>query len=285
MPLHASLRRLDAVLLGPVPIQCVGGTRRFIVELAFFAAKQARACLFAAALLVAMACVPRAGLAGVARYDVLLGYALLLQAWLLWRRIETWDEAKAIAVFHLTGFALEAFKVSPAIGSWSYPDAAWSKLFGVPLFAGFMYAAVGSYVMQAWRMLALRVERHPPYWMTGALAAAMYVNLFTHHALGDFRWQLGALALGLYARCSVVFTPLDRERRMPLLLGFVLIGFFIWLAENFGTLLGVWRYPHQAIDWAPVQIGKWSSWAMLALLSFSLVTQLKHVKARIQLAP
>jgi uncharacterized membrane protein YoaT (DUF817 family) len=32
---------------------------------------------------------------------------------------------------------------------------------------------------------------------------------------------------------------------MPLLLGLVLIGFFVWLAENLGTFFGVWRYPNQ----------------------------------------
>ena len=34
---------------------------------------------------------------------------------------------------------------------------------------------------------------------------------------------------------TVAFKPLDRERRMPLLLSFVLIGFFIWLAKNIST--------------------------------------------------
>ena len=284
MPFHAALRRVDAALLRPRALPLLDHPKRLAVEFGFFFAKQARACLFGAVLCLAILLVPRAGIGGVARYDVLLLIAIGLQAWLLWRRIETRDEAKAIALFHLCGFVLEAFKVSPGIRSWSYPDDAVTKLLGVPLFSGFMYAAVGSYIMQAWRMLRLRVERHPPYWMTGALAFAMYVNLFTHHRFGDHRWLLAAFALGLYARCRVVFTPLDRERRMPLLLGFVLIGFVIWLAENFGSFFGVWRYPNQLLGWAPVDIGKWPSWAMLAMLSFSLVTQLKHVKARIQLA-
>ena len=57
---------------------------------------------------------------------------------------------------------------------------------------------------------------------------------------------LAACALGLYARTTVVFRPLDRERRMPLLLAFVLIGFFIlalsWV-YRFGALFarsGCW---------------------------------------------
>jgi len=129
------------------------------------------------------------------------------------------------------------------------------------------------------------VERHPPYWMAFALAAALYLNLFTHHYFGDFRWHLLALSLGLYARCDIVFTPMDRERRMPFLLAFTLVGFFIWLAENIGTFFGVWRYPNQIGAWATVSLGKWSSWTMLAMMSFAIVSTLKHVKARIQLAP
>lgn len=32
---------------------------------------------------------------------------------------------------------------------------------------------------------------------------------------------------------------------MPTALAFVLIGVFLWLAENAGTLLNTWRYPDQ----------------------------------------
>lgn len=285
MPVAFILNRLDAWLLNDRPHPALSGWRRFCLEFLAFGVKQARACLFAGAFFGAVFLVPRSGIGGLPRYDVLLAFALVLQAWMLWRKVETWDEAKTIAIFHLAGFALEAFKVSGGIRSWSYPDPAYTKLLGVPLFSGFMYAAVGSYVMQSWRIMKLRVVHHPPFWMTALLAAAMYANFFTHHALPDFRWYLTALGLGLYARCMVVFIPLDRERRMPLFLGFVLIGFFIWIAENMGTFFGIWRYPNQMGAWATVSMGKWHAWAMLALLSFTLVTNLKHVKARIHIAP
>lgn len=251
----------------------------------WFGVEQARSCVFAGAFFAAVLLVPDGGIGPVHRYDVLLVWALVLQATLVLARIETLDEAKVIVVFHVFGFALEVFKTSPAIGSWSYPGEGVTMVAGVPLFAGFMYAAVGSYVMQAWRRLQLRVERHPPYWMTGLLAAAMYLNFFTHHFWVDVRWYLAALALGLYARCTIAFTPLDRERRMPFLLGFILVGFFIWLAENAGTLFDLWRYPHQEGAWQAVRLGTWSSWTMLAIICFAVVSNLKHVKERIQLAP
>ncbi len=283
--LHPLLTALDQHLHAAGAPRALEGWRRFALEFWYFGVKEARACLFAGLFFAAVFLVPRAGVLGLARYDVLLVIALGIQGWMLWRKLETFDEFKTILVFHALGFALEAFKVSAGIKSWSYPDPALTKVFGVPLFSGFMYAAVGSYIMQAWRLFDLRIERHPPYWMTTLIAVAIYLNFFTHHYLGDYRWTFAAIALGLYARCMVVFRPLDRDRRMPLLLAFMLIGFFIWLAENLGTFFGVWRYPNQMGAWAAVHIGKWSSWSLLVMMTFTIVTNLKHVKERIHLAP
>ncbi len=154
---------------------------------------------------------------------------------MVWTGLETRDELKAISLFHLLGIALELFKTSKSIGSWSYPDFAYTKVWGVPLFSGFMYASVGSYIIQAWRLFDLKIIHHPPYWMATTIALALYANFFTHHFIGDYRWYLAACALGLYARSTVTFRPYRYELRMPLVVGLILIGFFIWLAENFGT--------------------------------------------------
>lgn len=179
------------------------------------------------------------------------------------------------------GFALEVFKTSSGIQSWSYPDFAYTKVFGVPLFSGFMYAAVGSYIIQAWRLFDLRIRHHPPYAIAGLVALAIYANFFTHHFIGDYRWYLAAIALGLFARSTVVFRPHLRDRRMPLPLALVLIGFFLWIAENISTFFGLWAYPHQLGAWAAVHVTKWSAWSLLVLMSFTIVTNLKHIKATI----
>jgi uncharacterized membrane protein YoaT (DUF817 family) len=255
------------------------GLRRFAAEFWYFGLKEARACLFVALFFAAVFSVPRTGLLGVPRYDSLLLIAVAIQAWMVWAKLETWDELKAICLFHLIGFVLEVFKTSAGIRSWTYPDFAYTKIFGVPLFSGFMYAAVGSYVIQAWRLLDLRIRHHPPYWMAAIIALLIYANFFTHHYIGDYRWYIAAAAMGLYARATIVFRPLDRDRRMPLLLGFVLTGFFIWLAENIGTFFGVWRYPNQLGAWAVVHLGKWSSWSLLVIMTFTIVANLKHIKA------
>ncbi|GAA3076027.1 DUF817 domain-containing protein [Rhizobium viscosum] len=257
------------------------GIGRFIVEFFYFGVKEARACLFAGLFFLSVFLVPHSGLVGIPRYDLLLIIALAIQAWMVWAKLETIDELKAISVFHLIGFALEVFKTSGSIQSWSYPDFAYTKLFGVPLFSGFMYAAVGSYVIQAWRLFDLRVRHHPSYWMAGLTALAIYANFFTHHYIGDYRWYIAACTLGLYARTTVIFRPYDQDRKMPLLLAFVLIGFFIWLAENISTFFGVWRYPNQIGAWSTVHIGKWSSWCLLVIMTFTIVANLKHIKHKI----
>lgn len=277
------IRRFDAFATLPRVTGDLAGLPRFAIEFGMFGLKEARACLFAGLFFLALFASHKLKALGLPRYDVLLLVAIGIQTWMLHAKLETWDEFRAILVFHGIGLALELFKTS--VGSWSYPEPAYTKVFGVPLYSGFMYAAVASYVIQAWRLLDLRVERHPPYWMAAAIAIAIYANFFTHHFIGDFRWYLIALACGLYARTTVVFRPYDVERRMPLVLAFVLIGFFIWIAENISTFYGAWRYPNQIGAWAMVHVGKWSSWSLLATMTFIIVVELKHIKARIQLAP
>jgi uncharacterized membrane protein YoaT (DUF817 family) len=275
---------LDQHLMAHEPRQGLVGWRRFALEFWYFGIKNARSCLFVGLFFMAVLLVPRTGIAGLPRYDVLLVIALAIQIGMVWAKLETLDELKAVMLFHAVGFALEVFKVSGGIKSWAYPDFAYTKLWGVPLFSGFMYAAVGSYIIQAWRLFDLRVQHHPPYWMATVVALLIYANFFTHHYISDYRWYIAACALGLYARTMVVYRPLDRDRRMPLLLSFVLIGFFVWLAENISTFFGIWKYPNQLGAWSAVHVGKWSSWSLLIIMTVTIVAHLKHIKQRIHIA-
>lgn len=205
---------------------------------------------------------------------------MALQIALVLARIETFDEVKVIALFHLLGMALELFKTSPSIRSWSYPEPGVFKIGNVPLYSGFMYAAVGSYMCQAWRILDLELTGYPSSRISGPLAGAIYLNFFTHHWIADLRWVLAALVLLVFRRTWVLFTVTTTRRRMPLALSFLLIGFFIWVAENIATYFGAWAYPNQRAGWRLVGLGKISSWALLVILSFILVADLKHLKAR-----
>ncbi|HHW7569690.1 TPA: DUF817 domain-containing protein [Mannheimia haemolytica] len=278
------LNKFDAWLMNHKPNARLSGIRRFLTEFWFFGLKEARACLFAGLFFIAMFAVPKTGLLGLPRYDILLIFAVVVQIAMVKLGLETWDELKAISLFHLVGFILEVFKTSSHIQSWAYPDFAYTKLFNVPLFTGFMYAAVGSYIIQAWRLFDLKIQSHPPYWLATLTALMIYLNFFTHHYIGDYRWYIAAFALGLYARTFVFFTPYDIARKMPLLLSFFLIGFFIWLAENIGTFAGIWRYPNQLGAWSMVHMSKWSAWALLVMMTFTIIVHLKHIKQTVKVS-
>jgi len=171
---------------------------------------------------------------------------------------------------------LELFKTNA--GSWSYPEEALFKLGRVPLYSGFMYASVASFMIQAWRLLKLRFVRWPPARLVVPLGAAIYLNFFTHHFLPDVRYLLAAAVLLVFRRTWVAFTPLDKQRGIPLVLAFLLVGMFVWFAENIATFLGAWQYPHQADGWRLVDPRKLTSWALLVIVSMMAVVQLKHVK-------
>ena len=110
------------------------------------------------------------------------------------------------------------------------------------------------------------------------LAAAIYLNFFTHHFWIDIRWWLTGLVLIVFWRSWVLYEVGGIRYRMPVALSFVLIGFFIWIAENIATYFGAWEYPNQADTWSPVHYSKVSSWSLLVIVSFLIVATLKLVK-------
>jgi uncharacterized membrane protein YoaT (DUF817 family) len=245
-------------------------------EFLLFGLKQAWACLFGA-LMLALLCAtalwwpPHAPLA---RYDFLVIGAVLIQAGMLAFRLESLDEFAVILAFHLVGTAMELFKTS--VGSWSYPEPSLLRLGHVPLFSGFMYAAVGSYIARIWRIFDLRFDHYPPLWTTWVLAGAIYVNFFTHHWLPDIRLGLFAATALLFGRTRFWFRPARTWRWMPVPLGLALVSLFIWAAENLGTLSHAWIYPSQARGWTMVPLAKMGSWSLLMIISVVLVSTVRR---------
>jgi len=237
-----------------------------------FGLKQGWACLFGGLMLALLFGTgflwPRD--AAFARYDFLVIAAVAIQAGMLWLKLESWEEAKVIFVFHVVGTIMELFKT--AHGSWLYPEPGLLKIGAVPLFSGFMYAAVGSYIARIWRIFDIRFSHYPPRWATWLLAAAIYVNFFAHHWLPDIRLGLFAATGLLFWRSWFWFTPDRKERGMPVLLGFGLVALFIWIAENVGTYSHAWLYPGQEHGWSPVSVAKVGSWYLLMIISFVLVS-------------
>ncbi|MFJ7342692.1 DUF817 domain-containing protein [Streptomyces sp. NPDC101110] len=236
-------------------------------QLLAFAWTQTRACAFAIALLSGVAVSALLPELPVARYDLLVVYGVLLTLVFWARGRESARDVAVITVCHIIGLAFELVKVS--LGSWSYPEPAVLKFAGVPLYGGFLYAAVGSYVCRAWHLFDLGLVRYRPR-ATALVAAAVYVNFFSHHWLPDLRWVLAGLLVAVTLGTSVRFTVRGVRRRMPLALSFVLIGFFLWVAENLATLAGAWRYPYQEHGWEPVGVEKFGAWALLISVTFVL---------------
>lgn len=242
-----------------------------VLQLLRFAWVQAQSCVFPVLIFLGLALAQVIPLP-IPAYDALLIYCIVITVTLWVLRIETWREVLVILAFHLLGLCLEIFKVH--VGSWTYPGDGWAKIGGVPLFSGFMYASVGSYICQAWRRFGLRLSHYPAIPAT-VVAVAIYANFYTHHWIVDLRIPLAIALLLVLCRCWVYFTVGEARYRMPLALSFVLIGFFLWLAENIATFLNAWRYPNQENFWQIVHVEKLGAWALLVSMSFVLVATMK----------
>ncbi|PQZ56393.1 MULTISPECIES: DUF817 domain-containing protein [unclassified Microbacterium] len=264
-------RRVDAwahrLLLGAPS----SGIRAGLVEFTVFVVKQAWACIFGAALLVV---IVAARLwypddAALARNDALTIAAVLIQVAMLVFRLESGRELWVIVLFHITGTAMELFKTD--VGSWAYAADGFLRIGGVPLYSGFMYAAIGSYMVRVYRLFDLSFTRYPRRWMTAILAVAIYLNFFAHHWWWDARWVLLAGVVLLWLPTVMHARIWRRTIRLPLLAVFGGVAVFIYLAENIGTWAGAWAYPDQAEGWKPVSLSKLSSWFLLMIISVVLV--------------
>jgi uncharacterized membrane protein YoaT (DUF817 family) len=275
--LHPSLDPLlvltEKVLARVVGSRAAAGLCEFLV----FGIKEAAACVFAGSFLFLLAISSHVHIPGLARYDFLFLGAIAIQFVLILARLETWREVAVLSLFHAIGMGLELFKTSPSVHSWSYPEYAFFRLYTVPLYSGFMYAAVASYMMQAWRLVDLKVRNFPPLWAAVVISVVIYANFFTNHYIADMRWPLATVVLVVFWRTRIDFTVTTKVRTMPMTLSFVLIGFFIWIAENVATFFGGWVYPSQAKAWAIVGPNKITSWMLLVIISFIIVAALKQV--------
>lgn len=276
---RSSIARVGAALERPGTHTDGHRLAQFIVEFLIFGCKQAWACVFGGAMvaLIVATHLYYPTDAYVTRYDFLFLAALAIQGILLGSRLETVEEAKVILMYHLIGTAMEVFKT--AVGSWAYPEAGLLRIGGVPLFSGFMYAAIGSYIARCWRLFDFRFTRHPPIWAIGLLALAIYVNFYTHHRFTDLRVALFAVSTVLFGRCWVYYRIWRVHRRMPLLLGLLLVASFVWVAENLGTWTHTWTYPHQARGWSMVRLGKLGSWFLLLIVSYTLIAAVSRPRA------
>lgn len=271
--------RIDTLAHGVLDRLPKTGVYGALVEFIVFGLKQGWACLFGG-LLLGLILVTRytwSEAFPITRYDFLFLSAISIQVAMLAFKLETWREAKVILIFHVVGTVMELFKTS--VGSWSYPDDAIFRLGAVPLFSGFMYAAIGSYMARINRIFDIRLSSYPPRWATILLASAIYVNFFSHHFTFDFRYVLFAVTGLMFWRAGLHYRVHRFWHRMPLLIGFGLVTLFIWIAENIGTFTRTWLYPSQSETWEIVGPEKFGAWFLLMIISVVLVTLIHPPRA------
>ncbi len=255
----------------------------WMAEFVMFGAKLAWASVFSGLLLfmiiLTSAYYPENAL--ISRYDFLVLYALSVQILMLAFRLESLREAWVILLFHISGTVMEVFKLSQ--GSWDYPESGVLEIGGVPLFSGFMYASVGSFMVRAMRVFDMRFVPYPPLWASYLLAIGIYLNFFTHHYIWDFRWVLIAATFVIYGRTIVYFVPFGHWWKMPMVISGFLSSLFLYLAENIGTLTGTWVYGTASLHdfTSPMKI---TSWYLLLYVSFVQVMLVMH-KAGVTKAP
>lgn len=242
-----------------------------LAEFVMFVLKQGWACLFGGLLLAVIIATKLVWKPDwpLQRYDFLFLFAIATQIVFLLTKLETWEEARVILLFHLTGTAMEWFKVSA--GSWAYPEPGIFVILNVPLFSGFMYASVGSYIARVIRIFDMRFAPYPSFPLTVLLATGIYVNFFAHHFLPDIRIGLFLATVMLYARTRIWFRIHDHHWWMPLPLAAILAALALWVAENVGTATGTWIYSGQ-FPGQIVSLGKLGSWYLLLYVAFVTVT-------------
>lgn len=242
-----------------------------------FHSKAAYAALFGLLLLIAFALTASMGnheYYGLFRYDYLLIYALIIQLCLLLLKLESWAEAKVIAIFHVMAMVMEIFLTHPQIASWQYPQPAVFKIMTVPLFAGFMYSAVGSFFARSLRLYQVSFSKLPTFANMLSLAVLSYLNFMTKFFINDFRYLLFLWSVVIFWETKVSFKLQHHQMNLPMLPVLMVLAFIIWIAENISTFYKIWLYPSQVDAWHMVGWGKMGSWYLLLLLSLVLVLKI-----------
>jgi uncharacterized membrane protein YoaT (DUF817 family) len=242
-----------------------------LAEFIMFGLKQAWAAIFGGLILSAIIITKYTWPidASITRYDGLFIISVTIQLIMLAFGLETKAEAKMILIFHITGTVMEIFKVSA--GSWIYPENSVFMISGVPLFSGFMYASVGSYIARVMRVFQMQFASFPPLWQTWTIAVLIYVNFFAHHFMLDMRYALMFATVMIFGKTKVWFLIGRNWYWMPFPIAGGLASFFLWIAENVGTRTQTWLYS-SADGWQNVNFAKMGSWYLLLYVAFATVT-------------
>ncbi|MDD5152728.1 MAG: DUF817 family protein [Candidatus Pacebacteria bacterium] len=243
-----------------------------LIEFGIFLKKQASSAIFGGLMLFFLLLSRVVAVPGFHRYDVLFVVAVLVQLVLIVTRLEHPKEILAIIIFHICAMLMEIWKTSPAVGSWSYPEPAFFAIATVPLFTGFMYSSVGSYIARSWRINNFRFVNLPKRLILILLGLTIYVNFFTNVLVQDARYLLFALAVVIFWKTKFYATITSRTFCIHPLVSNALFAGVIWLAEQAGTFSRAWIYADQSDVWTPVSFHYFTSWYMLLIFSFIIIS-------------
>jgi uncharacterized membrane protein YoaT (DUF817 family) len=244
-------------------------------QLYIFIKKQAWSALFGGLMLFFLVLSQYVEVPGVYRYDLLFIIAVIIQAVLIATKLEHTREVVAIIIFHILAMIMEIYKTSPMVGSWVYPEPAILAIATVPLFSGFMYSAVGSYIARSWRINEFVFKDLPRKALLVPMAILIYANFFTNFFTYDVRWLIFALLIVMFWKTKFFVRLTDRVYCIHPLFTNALLALFVWFAEQIGTFARVWTYPNQVIDWAPVSFHMFTSWYLLLIFSFIIISLLQ----------
>lgn len=235
---------------------------------------EAQACTFPFALIGLLALTRVVEIPWFPRNDWLFILCVLIQVAMVVTKLESIRDAMVVALFHLLGMGLELYKVQQ--GSWSYPGEAHLHIGPVPLYAGFMYGSVASFMCLAWKKHDLRASDWPTLGTTIPFALVVYAQFFVPVWPMAARLVMVAVTVWLFRKSLVHFSAAGQRWHIPMPLAFALIGTMIYIAENIGTALGAWLYPHQLNGWQPVHPTKLLSWILLMTVSLVIVAEYKR---------
>jgi hypothetical protein len=137
----------------------------------------------------------------LARYDFLFLAALAVKVRFTFR--PTFEEPPA---YHASGTVMRCSDQRRLVEA-SRASASTSP---APLFTGFMYSCIGSYICRSGACSA-EFTQHPPLWAHAPSSLAVYVNFFAHHYVWDFRPSVRGRG-GLIARTRIYFTVWQKPR-------------------------------------------------------------------------
>lgn len=243
-----------------------------LTEAKYFIYKQAKSAIFGGVLLAALLITKYITIPDIYRYDLLFIIAVLTQAILILTKNEEPEEILVIAVFHICAMAMELFKTSPMVGSWAYPEPAIFAIGNVPLFTGFMYSAIGSYIARSWRINRFEFKHLPSKLSLLIIGILIYANFFGNFYIYDFRYILFIILIALFWKTKFYVDLSHRRYQVHPLITNALFAFVIWMAEQAGTFARAWIYPEQADGWHPVSFHMFTSWYMLLVFSFILIS-------------